>query len=179
MRHLVPSCQVEFLQLLIIGALSPAAQPSQAILGRRDLSGPFGERKFCTFQNTRSSLSGRLIWAREWVGLLGHLVPSCKVEFLQLLHLGAQGPAAQPSSAQPSCAARRWDAQPRCPAQLPTNPAVQPYRRAVFFKHARSKFQQNYSKMCVFKLAISKYKENHRKMYVFQARNIKMLTKPQ
>ena len=131
MRHLVPSCQVEFLQLLIIGALSPAAQPSQAILGRRDLSGPFGERKFCTFQNTRFSLSGRLIWAREWVGLLGHLVPSCKVEFLQLLHLGAQGPAAQPSSAQPSCAARRWDAQPRCPAQLPTNPAVQPYGRAA------------------------------------------------
>ena len=118
MRHLVPSCQVEFLQLLIIGALSPAAQPSQAILGRRDLSGPFGERKFCTFQNTRFSLSGRLICAREWVGLLGHLVPSCKVEFLQLLHLGAQGPAAQPSSAQPSCAARRW-AQVR-------NPGVQP-----------------------------------------------------
>ena len=99
MRHLVPSCQVEFLQLLIIGALSPAAQPSQAILGRRDLSGPFGERKFCTFQNTRSSLSGRLIWAREWVGLLGHLVASCQVELLHILPLGAQSPAAQPSQA--------------------------------------------------------------------------------
>ena len=60
--------------------------------GCRDLSGPFGELKFRTFQNTRFSSSGGPLWAREWVGLLGHLVPSCPVEFLQVFPLSAHQP---------------------------------------------------------------------------------------
>ena len=100
--HDVPSCPIVFLhvfhlithqplgecslcaappsriQVLPLGAQSQV-QPSQAILGRRGISGPFGEFQFRTFQNTRSSLLWGLIRAREWVGLLGHFVPSCPV----------------------------------------------------------------------------------------------------